>query len=119
MTIGGTDLAVSAYSRYPQLDFQAALCLRDKASQLESATVGGLPPTLASLYNDPAMFPDYPFHAEILQELENASVRPETPDYQVLSIDISHLVSPPDSINPVSTEKAWPARSAMPCSRRG
>ena len=42
VTIGGTDLAVSAYSRYPGLDFQAALCLRDRASQLESATVGGL-----------------------------------------------------------------------------
>jgi len=106
VTIGGTDLAVSAYSRYPKLDFQAALCLRDQASQLESATVGGLPPTLASLYSDPAMFPDYPFHADILRGLETASVRPETPAYQVLSIDISHLVSPPGGINPVSTEKS-------------
>jgi len=105
VTIGGTDLAVSAYSRYPELDFQAALCLRDKASQLENATVGGTPPTLASLYNDPAMFPDYPFHADILRELATASVRPETPTYQILSIDISHLVSPPNGINPVSTEK--------------
>src|SRR5208282_493022 len=98
--------AVSAYSRYPQLDFQAALCLRDKASQLESATVGGLPPTLASLYNDPAMFPDYPFHADILRGLQTASVRPETPAYQILSIDISHLVSPLSSISPVTTEKS-------------
>ena len=106
VTIGGTDLAVSAYSRYSKLDFQAALCLRDKASQLENATVGGTPPTLASLYNDPAMFPDYPFHADILRELATASVRPETPTYQILSIDISHLVSPPNGINPVSTEKS-------------
>ena len=105
VTIGGTDLAVSAYSRYPTLAFQAALCLRDRASQLESATVGGLPPTLGSLYGDPAMFADYPFHAEILHALQTASVRPGTPDYQVLSIDISHLVSPPTSINPVSTEQ--------------
>jgi multiple sugar transport system substrate-binding protein len=106
VTIGGTDLAVSAYSRYPKLDFEAALCLRDAASQLEDATVGGLPPTLVSLYSDPAMFADYPFHADILRELQTASVRPETPAYQILSIDISHLVSPPDGITPVSTEKA-------------
>ena len=105
-TIGGTDLAVSAYSRYPKLDFQAALCLRDQASQLENATVGGLPPTLVSLYSDPAMFPDYPFHADILRGLETASVRPETPAYQILSIDLSHLVSPPAGIDPASTEKS-------------
>jgi multiple sugar transport system substrate-binding protein len=106
VTIGGTDLAVSAYSQHASLAFQAALCLRDKASQLLSATVGGLPPTLTSLYSDPAMFADYPFHADILQALENASVRPKTPTYQIVSIDISHLVSPPAGINPVSTEKS-------------
>jgi multiple sugar transport system substrate-binding protein len=106
VTIGGTDIAVSAYSQHSSLAFQAALCLRDKASQLISATVGGLPPTLTSLYSDPAMFADYPFHADILQALENASVRPKTPTYQIVSIDISHLVSPPVSINPVSTEKS-------------
>ena len=106
VTIGGTDLAVSAYSQHSSLAFQAALCLRDKASQLVSATVGGLPPTLTSLYSDPAMFADYPFHADILQALENASVRPKTPTYQIVSIDISHLVSPAVSINPVSTEKS-------------
>ena len=106
VTIGGTDLAVSSYSQHASLAFQAALCLRDKASQLISATVGGLPPTLASLYSDPAMFADYPFHADILQALQNASVRPKTAAYQIVSIDISHLVSPPTAINPVSTESS-------------
>jgi multiple sugar transport system substrate-binding protein len=119
VTIGGTDLAVSAYSRYTGLAFQAALCLRDKASQLESATIGGLPPTLASLYSDPAMFADYPFHAEILQGLENASVRPKTPDYQVLSIDISHLVSPPASINPASTAKSMAGEVSNALQQKG
>jgi multiple sugar transport system substrate-binding protein len=49
------------------------------------------------------MFPDYPFHADILYALEHASVRPKTPLYQVVSIDISHLISPPASINPAGT----------------
>jgi multiple sugar transport system substrate-binding protein len=65
--------------------------------------VGGVPPTIASLYNDPALFANYPFHADILTALENASVRPKTPVYQVVSIDISHLISPAASINPAST----------------
>jgi multiple sugar transport system substrate-binding protein len=106
VTIGGTDLAVSAYSQHKALAFQAALCLRDKQNQIINANVGGVPPTIASLYNDPALFADYPFHADILQALEHASVRPKTPVYQVVSIDISHLISPPAGINPAGTEKS-------------
>ena len=106
VTIGGIDLAISKYSPHPDLAFQAALCLRDKPNQLLAATEGGLPPTLESLYSDPALFPDYPFHAEILTSLQNASVRPQTPAYQSVSIVISHHVSPPSSIDPVGTQNA-------------
>jgi multiple sugar transport system substrate-binding protein len=52
------------------------------------------------------MYPDYPFHADILYALQHASVRPKTPVYQVVSIDISHLVSPPSGINPTGTAKS-------------
>ena len=72
VTIGGIDLAVSSYSQHQALAFQAALCLRDKQNQLIGATVGGVPPTIASLYNDPKLYPDYPFHADILKALQNA-----------------------------------------------
>jgi multiple sugar transport system substrate-binding protein len=106
VTIGGIDLAVSAYSQHQALAFQAALCLRDAQNQLIAANVGGVPPTISSLYSNPALFANYPFHADILQELENASVRPKTPVYQVVSIDISHLISPPSHINPTATEQS-------------
>jgi multiple sugar transport system substrate-binding protein len=106
VTIGGVDLAVSAYSQHKALAFQAALCLRDEQNQIIGANVGGLPPTIASLYNNPALFADYPFHADILSALENASVRPQTPLYQVVSIDLSHLISPPNGISPTGTEQS-------------
>jgi multiple sugar transport system substrate-binding protein len=106
VTIGGTDLAVSAYSQHKDLAFQAALCLRDEQNQIINANVGGVPPTLTSLYSDPALFADYPFHADILKELEDASVRPKSPVYQVVSIDLSHLLSPPSGINPTGTKNA-------------
>ncbi len=105
VTIGGIDLAVSAYSQHKALAFQAALCLRDAQNQIIGANVGGVPPTIASLYSNPALFANYPFHADILTELENASVRPKTPVYQVVSIDISHLISPPKNISPTATVK--------------
>jgi len=106
VTIGGIDMAISKYSPHPQQAFEAALCLRDKQNQLNAAIKGGLPPTLESLYHDPAMFPNYPFHADILTALQNASVRPQTPAYQSVSIVISHHVSPPASIDPVGTQNA-------------
>jgi trehalose/maltose transport system substrate-binding protein len=105
VTIGGIDMAISKYSPHPQQAFEAALCLRNKQNQLNAAVKGGLPPTLESLYHDPAMFPDYPFHADILTALQQASVRPKTPAYQNISIVISHLVSPPAGIQPASTEQ--------------
>ena len=110
VTIGGIDLAVSAYSTHKNLAFQAALCLRDAQNQLIGATVGGVPPTIASLYNNPKLFPDYPMHAAILASLLNASVRPQTPVYQVTSIDISHLISPAAGISPTGTEQTMVGR---------
>jgi multiple sugar transport system substrate-binding protein len=105
VTIGGTDLAISTYSTHKALAFQAALCLRDSQNQIIGANVGGVPPTITSLYNNPKLFADYPFHADILQALQHASVRPKTPVYQVVSIDISHLIAPAVGINPKGTEQ--------------
>jgi multiple sugar transport system substrate-binding protein len=106
VTIGGTDLAVSRYSKHKALAFQAALCIRNRANQIIGANVGGVPPTLTALYSDPALFKNYPFHADILSALQHASVRPKTPVYQVVSIDISHSISPASGINPTRTEKS-------------
>jgi multiple sugar transport system substrate-binding protein len=101
-TIGGIDLAVSAYSRHPDLAFEAALCLRNRENQLTAALEGGLPPTLRALYDEPAFMKEYPFSKEVLAALESASVRPLTPAYQNVSIAVSHTLSPPSEIEPES-----------------
>jgi multiple sugar transport system substrate-binding protein len=104
VTIGGIDLAVSAFSPHPDLAKQAILCIRDRPNQAIAAIKGGLPPTIMSLYSDPSFIKaGYPFAATIRQSLLAASVRPKTPAYQNISIVISHAVSPPGSINPQST----------------
>ena len=105
VTIGGIDLAVSSTSQHPQLAFQAILCLRNAENQLNAAIKGGLPPTLASVYNNPKMQSAYPFRHLILAQVNDGAVRPKTPLYQVVSTTISHLISPPSSINPVPTEQ--------------
>ncbi|MFF3768602.1 ABC transporter substrate-binding protein [Streptomyces sp. NPDC001922] len=102
-TIGGIDLAISQYSRHPDEAFEAALCLRNRENQLAAALQGGLPPTLRSLYSDPALRKSYPFSGVVLDALETASIRPQTPAYQNVSIAISHALSPPSDIAPVSS----------------
>ncbi|MFF3322386.1 ABC transporter substrate-binding protein [Streptomyces sp. NPDC002889] len=101
-TIGGIDLAIGAYSRHRDLAYEAALCLRNRQNQTAAALKGGLPPTLRSLYSDPALVKDYPFSSEVLAALESASIRPKTPAYQNVSIAISHTLSPPSGIEPRS-----------------
>jgi multiple sugar transport system substrate-binding protein len=99
--VGGTDLAVSAFSQHKQQAFDAITCLRNRENQLRNAVKGGLPPTLASLYRDPRLIKGgYPFAAEILDSLQRGGVRPKTPAYQSVSVAISTSLYPPSSAGP-------------------
>jgi multiple sugar transport system substrate-binding protein len=114
-TIGGFDLAVSAYSTHKPEAFEAALCLRNKDNQKFSALKDGVPPSIESIYaddtpldpsrptdakNNPSMATAYPMRDTILAGLKNAALRPLTPAYQSLSTVISKVLSPPSKINP-------------------
>ncbi|WP_109530841.1 ABC transporter substrate-binding protein [Nocardia aurea] len=101
--LGGGNFAVSAYSEHPEESFQAALCLRDPASQLTAAVKDGLPPTIESVYQDPAMAEPYPMRHAILDALKTAAPRPKTPTYQNVSTMISAALSPPAEIDPPVT----------------
>jgi multiple sugar transport system substrate-binding protein len=103
VTIGGYNLAVSASSRYPREAFETALCLRSPEHQLFSAINDGVPPTIESVYADPAMDEPYPFKNEILAQVKNGANRPQTPAYQNLSTVISATLSPPSGIRPQQT----------------
>lgn len=105
-TIGGSNLAVSAYSRYPQQDFEAVKCMRDAESRKYLAINAGEPPTLESVYNDPEMAKAYPMKDVLLDELKNAAPRPRTPAYQNLSTVVAAQLSPPSSIQPEKTAAA-------------
>ncbi|MEV0717660.1 ABC transporter substrate-binding protein [Asanoa sp. NPDC050611] len=100
VTIGGFNLAVSAYSKHPEEAFQAALCLRSPEHQLFSAVNDGVPPTIESVYDDPKMDEAYPFKADILAQIKDGANRPVTPAYQNLSTVLSATLSPPADIKP-------------------
>ncbi|MEV4759534.1 ABC transporter substrate-binding protein [Micromonospora sp. NPDC049559] len=103
VTIGGYNLAVSAYSRHPEESFDAAQCLRDAEHQKFSAINDGVPPTIESVYAEPEMAKAYPMRDTILEELKDPAVRPRTPAYQNISTVLSAALSPPSAIRPERT----------------
>ncbi len=105
VTIGGYNLAVSAYSKHPAEAFAAALCLRSPEHQLFSAVNDGVPPTIESVYDDPEMDEAYPFKADILAQVKDGANRPITPAYQNLSTVLSATLSPPADISPEQNAK--------------
>src|SRR6266536_5036398 len=105
VTVGGYNLAVSAYSQHKPEAFEAALCLRSKQSQRFSAINDGVPPTIESIYDksDAEFVKAYPMWQTILDSLQDASVRPLTVVYQNLSTITAKVLSPPQDIDPQST----------------
>lgn len=103
VTIGGYNLAVSTYSKHPQESFETALCLRSAEHQKFSAINDGVPPTIAAIYDDPAMTEAYPMKDVILEQLRDAALRPQTPAYQNVSTVLSATLSPPSNIRPEQT----------------
>ena len=101
VTLGGVNLGVAAYSRHPELAFEAAACLASESTQRLAASQGGLPPTIAALYDDPQVRATFPF-ADLLREtLRDAVQRPQTPLYADVSLAISHSLHPMRVIDPV------------------
>ncbi|RSD11538.1 ABC transporter substrate-binding protein [Amycolatopsis eburnea] len=134
VTIGGFNLAVSTYSRHKPEAFEAALCLRNAASQKYQALVDGVPPSIASIYRDtspldaakpadakenPTMADQYPMKDDIQAALTDAAVRPLTPAYQNLSTVMSKVLSPPAEIDVQATAQELRERLADALDSRG
>jgi multiple sugar transport system substrate-binding protein len=102
VTIGGYNLAVSSYSKYPQQAFQAIHCLTQPANQITDAIKGGLAPVGASIYDDPSIAKQYPFHALLKAQIQQYGIRPRTPAYADVSLAIQKTLSPTASIIPTS-----------------
>ena len=96
--IGGINWGIGGYTKHPAEAFAAAACLRNEQNQREAAMKGGLPPTLASLYDDPSFVKQYPFAGLIRKQVNSGAVRPQTPAYADVSLAIAKTVSPPSTI---------------------
>ena len=100
VSIGGYNLGISAFSKHPDLAFQAVQCLIQPSNQSRNAIKGGLAPVAASIYDQPAFGKAYPFHQLIKQQLQNYGIRPQTPAYADVTLAIQKTLSPTSNINP-------------------
>jgi multiple sugar transport system substrate-binding protein len=98
--LGGINIGVGAYTKHPQQAFAAARCLAGDENQAIASQLGGLPPTTASVYNDPKVKKAFPFADELRKSIEAAGPRPVTPAYADVSLAIQKTFHPPDGLNP-------------------
>lgn len=106
VTVGGVNLGVSAHSRYPELAMRAAACIASEPNQRLAVQRAGLPPSIASLYDEPELRDVFPFADVLRASLRDAVQRPETPVYNDISLAISRTLHPMRDIDPARDVKA-------------
>ncbi len=87
-TLGGWQLAVSAYSAHPDVAADVALFMASYDEQKIRAVDGSLNPTIMSLYQDADVLAAVPFFGSLYDVFINAVARPSTisaPDYQAVT----------------------------------
>jgi len=87
-TLGGWQLAVSKYSKNPQVAADVALFLASPDEQKIRAIDGSLNPTIMSLYQDPDVLAAAPFFGKLYDVFTSAVARPSTataPNYNEVS----------------------------------
>jgi trehalose/maltose transport system substrate-binding protein len=77
-TLGGQQLAVSRYSRHPEIAADLVRYLTSEEEQKRRAIVGSFNPTIRSLFEDPDVIKAAPFIGELRQVFESAVARPGT-----------------------------------------
>jgi multiple sugar transport system substrate-binding protein len=83
--VGGYNLGISAYSKNPE----GSLAFIDFATKPDQqkimATEASLPPTVSSVYDDPAVKKAMPFADQLRTAIEQAKARPPSPVYPQIS----------------------------------
>ena len=75
-TLGGEQLAISRYSRHPEVALSLVLHLTGAAEQKRRAIAGGFNPAIMALYDDAEVLDANPFFGDLYETFVNAVARP-------------------------------------------
>jgi multiple sugar transport system substrate-binding protein len=102
---GGINLGVGAFSKHTDLAFEATECITSDENQAYYMVTNGNPAASIAAYDDPSVTEAFPMADTILQSLEQARPRPQTPYYSEVSGAIQREYHPPSSVDPQTTPK--------------
>ena len=111
-SLGGANLAISAYSLHQQTALQFIKYLTEPAQQRTMLEIGSFPPVLKQLYTDKALISQFPYLPTLYQAINSAQPRPAITDYDQASLVISsevyqaikHTVSPQAALRAMQTQ---------------
>jgi multiple sugar transport system substrate-binding protein len=91
-SLGGANLAISAYSRHQITAMAFIKFLTSVPSERRILIDASLPPVWAQLYTDPALVARFPYLPVLEKAIMSAKPRPEIPNYNQLSLVISSTI---------------------------
>ena len=103
---GGIELGVGAFSKRPDLAYDAAKCITSTAHQKLYMIGTGNPAARKSVYDDADIQKLFPMAGLIRSSLDDAAPRPQSQYYGDISTGLQREFSPPDSVNPNTTPQA-------------
>lgn len=103
--VGGINLGVGAFSKNPDLAWQAVECIVQPENQSEYFVTDGNPPSNAAAYDDPRVQEEFPMADTIRESLDLGVPRPQTPYYNEISIGLQRTWHPPAAVNPDTTPR--------------
>jgi multiple sugar transport system substrate-binding protein len=100
---GGINLGISRFSEHTDLAFEASECITSTENQAYYFVSNGNPASDTTVYEDPDVLEAFPMAPTILESLDQAAPRPQTPYYSEVSGGIQKEYHPPTSVDPETT----------------
>jgi multiple sugar transport system substrate-binding protein len=100
---GGINLGVGAFSAHTDLALEASECITSTENQAYYFVTNGNPAAKESAYTDPEVVEEFPMAPVILESLQAAVPRPQTPYYSEVSEGLQREYHPPSSVDPQRT----------------
>jgi multiple sugar transport system substrate-binding protein len=91
-SLGGANLAISAYSQHQQTALDFISYLTDLSNETAMLKNGGFPPVWKQLYSDPSLRRQFPYLPVLERAIDSAQPRPVSADYDQASLVISSAV---------------------------
>ena len=96
--LGGINLAIGAFTKYPDEALAAAKCITSLESNIQYMIKSGNPAARAAAYDDPAVREAFPMADLIRESINDAGPRPVTPYYGDVSVSVQRTWHPPESV---------------------